>query len=110
MLSPSNPEGTMAITTFAPRAESEPNVRAMLNKVPQVTLFFWIIKILATTVGETAADFLATNLKLGLTKTTLLMGVFLAASLFFQFKPRGVHRADLLAGGRTHEFLRHTYY
>lgn len=31
--------------------------RQMLNKVPEVTIFFWIIKILATTVGETAADF-----------------------------------------------------
>ena len=30
----------------------------MLNKVPEVTLYFWIIKILCTTVGETAADFL----------------------------------------------------
>jgi uncharacterized membrane-anchored protein len=30
--------------------------RQMLNKVPQVTIFFWIIKIMATTVGETAAD------------------------------------------------------
>jgi uncharacterized membrane-anchored protein len=34
--------------------------RQMLNKVPEVTIFFWIIKILATTVGETAADFLNT--------------------------------------------------
>ena len=33
----------------------------MLNKVPEVTLYFWIIKILATTVGETAADFLNSN-------------------------------------------------
>ena len=38
----------------------------MLNKVPEVTLYFWMIKIMATTVGETAADFLNTNLKLGL--------------------------------------------
>jgi uncharacterized membrane-anchored protein len=60
--------------------------RAMLNKVPQITLFFWVIKILATTVGETAADFLATNLKQGLTKTTLIMGALLAVVLFFQFK------------------------
>ena len=37
----------------------------MLNKVPEVTLYFWIIKILCTTVGETAADFLNTNLGLG---------------------------------------------
>ena len=42
----------------------------MLSKVPQVTMYFWIIKVLATTVGETAADFLAVNLGLGLTRTT----------------------------------------
>ncbi len=36
--------------------------RAMLNKVPQVTLYFWVIKILATTVGETFADFLALHI------------------------------------------------
>ena len=42
----------------------------MLSKVPEVTLFFWVIKVLATTVGETAADFLNENLGLGLTTTT----------------------------------------
>jgi uncharacterized membrane-anchored protein len=60
----------------------------MLNKVPEVTLFFWVIKILATTVGETAADFLNTNLNLGLTGTSLVMGTLLAAVLVFQFKAR----------------------
>lgn len=49
-------------------------------------LIFWVIKILATTVGETAADYLNTNLKLGLTKTTLVMGAFLGIALYFQFK------------------------
>jgi len=58
----------------------------MLNKVPQVTIFFWLIKILATTVGETAADFLNVNLNLGLTNTTIVMTVFLIITLFFQFK------------------------
>jgi uncharacterized membrane-anchored protein len=62
--------------------------RRMLNKVPEVTLFFWIIKILATTVGETAADFLNTNLRLGLTGTSLVMGALLAVVLVFQFKAR----------------------
>ena len=38
----------------------------MLNKVPEVTLYFWIIKILCTTVGETAADYLNVNLGFGL--------------------------------------------
>jgi uncharacterized membrane-anchored protein len=62
--------------------------RQMLNKVPEVTIFFWVIKILATTVGETAADFLNTNLHLGLTGTTGIMGVLLIISLIFQFRAK----------------------
>ncbi len=61
----------------------------VLNKVPQVTLFFWIIKILATTVGETAADFLGVNLGLGLTVTTVLMSVLLGVALVSQFRAKG---------------------
>lgn len=62
--------------------------RQMLNKVPEVTIYFWIIKILCTTVGETAADFLNTNLHLGLNGTTVVMGILLAIILFFQFKAK----------------------
>jgi uncharacterized membrane-anchored protein len=52
----------------------------MINKVPRVTVFFWIIKVFATTVGETAADFLATSLGFGLANTSYIMsGVFLIA-------------------------------
>ena len=58
----------------------------MLNKVPAVTLIFWIIKIMATTVGETAADFLAFNLKLGLTNTSLLMAGLLVVALLLQLR------------------------
>lgn len=58
----------------------------MLNKVPAVTLIFWIIKIMATTVGETAADFLSFNLKLGLTNTSLLMAGLLVIALLFQLR------------------------
>jgi uncharacterized membrane-anchored protein len=60
----------------------------MLSKVPEVTLYFWIIKIMATTVGETAADLLNTNLGLGLTTTTAVMTVVLVASLWFQLRAR----------------------
>ena len=60
----------------------------MLNKVPTVTLIFWIIKILATTVGETVADFLSTNLNLGLTGTSYIMGAILLVVLFFQFRAK----------------------
>lgn len=57
-----------------------------LNKVPDPTATFWTIKILATTVGETFADFLATNLNLGLTNTTIVMGALLVIVLVFQFR------------------------
>ncbi len=60
----------------------------MLNKVPEITLFFWLIKVLCTTVGETFADFLNMNLHLGLTNTTYLMGSLLIVTLFFQFKSK----------------------
>ncbi|ULG74432.1 hypothetical protein [Macrococcus brunensis] len=63
--------------------------RQLLNKVPQITVFFWLIKILCTTVGETFADFINFNLGIGLTATTILMGVALAVSLFFQFRAHG---------------------
>lgn len=62
--------------------------RQLLNKVPEITAYFWIIKVLCTTVGETFADFLNTNLHLGLTKTTYLMGSLLIVTLFFQFKSK----------------------
>jgi uncharacterized membrane-anchored protein len=60
----------------------------MLNKVPEITLYFWVIKILCTTVGETAADLLNENLGLGLTNTTYIMAAALIAVLVFQFRSR----------------------
>ena len=62
--------------------------KTMLSKVPEVTIYFWIIKILCTTVGETAADFLNINLQLGLTGTTIIMSGLLAVVLFVQFRLR----------------------
>lgn len=64
------------------------SARAMLNKVPAITLYFWIIKVLCTTVGETASDFLNVNLSLGLTGTSIVMGGLLLIALFIQIKTR----------------------
>jgi uncharacterized membrane-anchored protein len=65
---------------------STPSVgRRMLNKVPEITLYFWIIKILCTTVGETAADYLNSNLGLGLSGTSYVMSAVLIVALIFQF-------------------------
>lgn len=59
-----------------------------LNKVPEVTLSFWIIKIMSTTVGETGADFLAVNAGLGQGVTRTVMAALLAAALFTQLRTR----------------------
>lgn len=58
----------------------------LLNKVPEVILLFWVIKLLSTTVGETAADFLAVDLHFGLTGTSLVMAGLLGIALSFQLR------------------------
>ncbi len=58
----------------------------MLNKVPEVTLYFWIIKILCTTVGESFADYINETLGFGLTNTTLVFSSALVAALVMQFR------------------------
>jgi uncharacterized membrane-anchored protein len=61
-------------------------MKKMLNRVPEVTIYFWIIKVLATTVGETAADFLSATLNLGLGITSYIMSGVLLIVLLNQFK------------------------
>ncbi|MGG4147347.1 hypothetical protein ABEW34_29945 [Paenibacillus algorifonticola] len=60
--------------------------QSLLSKVPGITIFFWFIKIMATTVGETAADFLNFNLHWGLAGTTVLTAVLFFIVLVVQFK------------------------
>jgi uncharacterized membrane-anchored protein len=67
---------------------TRPGVAQMLNKVPEVTIFFWIIKVLCTTVGESLADYINETLGFGLANTTLVFVVALALALFFQFRLR----------------------
>src|SRR5690349_7871433 len=81
----------MAMHTTSQAAPRTWSGRDMLNKVPEVTFYFWLIKIMCTTVGETAADYLNDNLGFGLTWTTVVMGVLLAVVLVVQFQlPRYV--------------------
>ncbi len=65
-----------------------PRLQQMLNKVPEVTAVFWIIKILSTTVGETGADYLAVHVGLGATVTAANMATLLAAALALQLHAR----------------------
>lgn len=63
----------------------------MLNKVPEVTLIFWVIKIMSTTVGETGADYLAAHVGLGVAATDLVMATLLFLALSLQLRaPRYV--------------------
>lgn len=61
---------------------------AMLNKVPEVTLIFWVIKIMSTTVGETGADFLAVHVGLGTAMTDGIMLALLIVALLLQLRTR----------------------
>jgi uncharacterized membrane-anchored protein len=65
-----------------------PSIAGWLNKVPEVTLSFWVIKIMSTTVGETFSDFLAVDAGLGAGVTTVGMATLLAIALFAQLRTR----------------------
>lgn len=58
----------------------------MLNKVPEITVYFWVIKILCTTVGESFADYVNETLGFGLTNTTLVFSAALIIVLVAQFR------------------------
>src|SRR5438874_218347 len=73
----------MSVATTIPPA---PRTRQMLNKVPEVTIWFWVIKILCTTVGESFADWINTQLGVGLYGTAAIFTVVLAGAWFFQFR------------------------
>ncbi|MCU1588516.1 MAG: hypothetical protein JWN31_2009 [Frankiales bacterium] len=60
----------------------------MLNKVPEITVYFWIIKILCTTVGESFADYINETLGFGLSNTTIVFSIALVAVMVVQFRLR----------------------
>lgn len=64
------------------------SAKHMLVKVPAITTYFWIIKILSTTVGETFADYLNDTLGFGLSKTAIVMTIALLVALVFQMSSR----------------------
>ncbi|WP_406227599.1 hypothetical protein [Streptomyces anthocyanicus] len=69
-------------------ASARPSHRLRWTKVPEVTAYFWIIKVLCTTVGETAADLLNEKAGLGLTGVSLLMSALLALVLVVQLRTK----------------------
>ncbi len=75
----------MTTISFPDLALDEPSA---LNRVPKVTFDFWLIKLMAVTMGETAADYLNVNLGIGLTNTSLIMTAVLIAALVAQFQQK----------------------
>ncbi|HEX7104953.1 MAG TPA: hypothetical protein VF218_03230 [Acidothermaceae bacterium] len=64
---------------------------APLSKVPYVTLAFWIVKVLATTLGETGGDALSMTLNLGYAISTLIFLAFFAVTLVAQVGSKHYH-------------------
>ena len=73
-------------TTPQPSAPYTNPAHRLLNKVPEVTLWFWVIKILCTTVGESFADYINETLGFGLLPTAGLFTVIFAAVLTWQMR------------------------
>ena len=65
--------------------------REALSKVPQVTLLFWVIKIFATTLGETGGDALSMSLDLGYLLSTAIFGLIFILAVAVQIKAKKFH-------------------
>ena len=80
------PSRTLGGMTTSQQSTATSTIRRMLNKVPEVTVFFWVIKILCTTVGESFADYVNETLGFGLTNTTVVFSLALVVVLVAQFR------------------------
>lgn len=75
-------------TTTVTEPRPRPAAGALLSKVPEVTIWFWVIKILCTTVGESFADYINETLGFGLTNTMILFTAIFAVVITWQVKTR----------------------
>ena len=76
----------MSPAAALPPPVTSSRTRAALNKVPEVTIWFWTIKILCTTVGESFADWISVDRGVGLVRTSLIFTVVLGAVLAWQLR------------------------
>lgn len=76
------------MTTTTTESRGHLVTRGMLSKVPEVTIWFWIIKILCTTVGESFADYINETLGFGLTNTMILFTAIFAVVITWQVKTK----------------------
>src|SRR5689334_18284882 len=106
----------MAIDNTAYKTSEAPSWEETLSKVPRVTLVFWIVKILATTLGETGGDALSMSLNLGYAISTLIFLGFFIVTLIAQLRSTHYHPlfywavvvATTTVGTTTSDFLDRT--
>lgn len=72
-------------------ANKQQTAQAILSKVPEVTLIFWIIKIFATTLGETGGDALSMSMNLGYLVSTGIFGLLFLVAVIIQIRARYFH-------------------
>ena len=78
-----------------------------LSKVPELTLIFWIIKILATTLGETAGDALSMSMNLGYLVSTAIFAALFFVAVITQIKAKQFHPFFILGHHCCHHHSRH---
>jgi uncharacterized membrane-anchored protein len=72
-------------------APTETPRELVLGKVPEVTLAFWIVKIAATTLGETGGDAVSMSMGMGYLAGTAIFGVLFAAAVLAQIRAKRFH-------------------
>lgn len=71
--------------------DQKTNYGEALSKVPELTLIFWVIKIFATTLGETAGDAMSMSLNLGYLISTFIFAAFFLIAVIAQIKSKQFH-------------------
>ncbi|MFJ5019023.1 COG4705 family protein [Streptomyces griseoluteus] len=82
------PEGLTDLDVAARQQRAATTAKSVMKKLPEVTLAFWIMKIAATTLGETAGDLFAQTLKLGYFLTTIALFLLFVVTLVVQLRSR----------------------
>ena len=83
----------MAAISPPPAEPEELSTRLVMRKLPHITLLFWVLKIVATTLGETGGDLLAQTLKVGYLVSTLIFLALFLVAVVFQLKAGRFHPA-----------------
>jgi uncharacterized membrane-anchored protein len=72
-------------------SELKSTLKDAISKVPEVTLIFWIIKIAATTLGETGGDAVTMSMNLGYLLGTLIFAAIFLIAVYFQIRAKQFH-------------------